>query len=477
MKKCSRFQNWLKTAMGVCMLLAALVVGICLDSFVSLADGAGKVTATSAKVRKEASTGSETVGSVLQGTTVSVTGQTTGSDGYTWYKVTIDGGVTGYIRSDLMELTDGSNPAQVVTPTTISGTPTTSTPDEPLVDVAEVEPVSASVSGGSPVRVRQNASTTSRIVTTAQSGLALTVIGQATGTDNKEWYQVSFISNGSEVSGFIRADYVAVSGELVPKGSAQTPEPEMPEVPEQEPVQETKDWETYYDTKWHLVDNVTGNSYDIAQMFSAVEANTKTLQDTLKEKKTQQAIIIVLVIIIILLGTVVSFLIFKLKDMADSVYFNQVEQETLRRKNVDRPVTRNQNGQRVMQTVGEEGTKRPAEGQPGQRPAGARPVGQRPAQGQPGQRPAGARPVGQRPAQGQPGQRPAGAQPAQRPVDGQAPVRQRPATPREMEDAKTQVFAPEEIAQVQENAAWQSKNFVNEDEFEFQFLDWSEDEQ
>ena len=27
-----------------------------------------------------------------------------------------------------------------------------------------------------------------------------------------------------------------------------------------------------------------------------------------------------------------------------------------------------------------------------------------------------------------------------------------------------------------ENAGWQAKNFVNEDEFEFQFLDWNEEE-
>ena len=190
----------------------------------------------------------------------------------------------------------------------------TSTPDEKLVDVTEVEPVSASVSSSSPVRVRQNASTTSRIVTTAQSGLALTVVGQATGTDNKEWYQVSFISNGSEVSGFIRADYVTVNGELAAPGSASPSQPETQQ-PEATPEPETagKAWDTYYDTKWHLVDNTTGNSYDIEQIFSSVEANTKTLQDTLSENKTLQIVVIIMVILVILLATGISFLIFKIK--------------------------------------------------------------------------------------------------------------------------------------------------------------------
>ncbi len=524
MRKSNRLQKWIRTAVGTFVLLATLAVGLDMNAFVSLADSAGKVTATSAKIRKEPSTSSETVGSVLQDAKVSVTGQASGSDGYTWYKVTASDGVVGYIRSDLMEITDGSTPASVVTPTTSpTATPTTSTPDEPLVEVAELEPVSASISGSSSVRVRQNASTTSRIVTTAQGGLALTVVGQATGTDNKEWYQVQFISNGSEVSGFVRADYVTVSGELVPAGSVQEEpvetEPEVKEEPEQK-----KAWETFYteeDGKWHLVDNTTNNSYDIAQIFSSVEANTKTLQDTLKENKNQQIIIVALVILVILLATGASFLLFKLKDMADSAYYNEVEQETMRRRTADRPVSRNQNGQKVMQTVGAEGKKkptaqrsgqggaRPAGGQGGQRPASQRPTGAQGGQRPASQRPAGAqggqRPASQRPAGAQGGQRPvsqrtAGTQGGQRPVSqrpagaAQAPVRQRPVQMQEPEEEMVQniftddtlVYDSTSVQQAakaveqerqEENTGWKAKNFANEDELEFQFLDWNEEEQ
>ena len=75
-----------------------------------------------------------------------------------------------------------------------------------------MQPISASATGGQSIRVRANASTTSQIVTTAKEGLALTVTGQATGTDGNVWYQVTFIDNGSEVTGFIRNDYVTLSG-------------------------------------------------------------------------------------------------------------------------------------------------------------------------------------------------------------------------------------------------------------------------
>ncbi|MBR1771847.1 MAG: SH3 domain-containing protein, partial [Lachnospiraceae bacterium] len=232
MKKSRVLRNRWKAIVGAFVLTAMLTAGLAADAFAitSYAASAGKVVANSAKIRKDASTSSESVGSAAKGTAITITGQTTGSDGNTWYQVTVDANTTGYIRSDLVEITDGSTPGTVVaattTTTTTSSTPTTSTPDENIVEVMAVEPVSANVSGTSPVRVRQNASTTSRIVSTAQGGLALTVNGTANGTDGNEWYQVTFISNGSEVNGFIRASYVKLNGELVPAGSTEAEQPQ-----------------------------------------------------------------------------------------------------------------------------------------------------------------------------------------------------------------------------------------------------------
>ncbi|MDE6015897.1 MAG: SH3 domain-containing protein [Acetatifactor sp.] len=538
MKKSNRLYQWLQVMAGTLLLFAALAVGLSADAFsiVSHAESAGKVTASSANIRKEPSTSSETLASTSQGAALNVKGQTTGSDGYTWYQVS-DGSVTGYIRSDLMEITDGSTPSTIVTPTSPSttSTPTTSTPDEPLVDVTDVEPVSGSVSGGSQVRVRQNASTTSRIVSTARSGLAVTVTGTATGTDGEQWRRVSFISGSSEVTGFIRADYVTVSGDLVPVGAGGTEQPEGGQEPSVEPEpEEVKDWDTYYEgEKWHLLDNTTGNTWDIAQIFSINVENANTLKAMLNKNRTQQIIIIILVILLMVMAIGISFLIFKLKDMTDSAYFNEVERETVRRRTADRPAERTagrtQGGQRVMQTMGE---RRPSgQGQAGQRPAGSqaarpggstqrpagqrpteqraagtqtarpggsmqRPAGQRPAgsqTGRPGdstqrpvsQRPAGSqtgrpddsaqRPVGQRPAeQRSTDQRPAGAQPAQRPANRQSDYASDYDYNSDYEqEAPVQEAAP---AQPQKKTGWKAKNFINDDEFEFQFLDWEDDQ-
>ena len=61
----------------------------------------GIVSAAAAKVRKEPSTSSDVVGSLLKGSSVTITDEVTDSAGSMWYKVTVENS-TGYIRSDLL---------------------------------------------------------------------------------------------------------------------------------------------------------------------------------------------------------------------------------------------------------------------------------------------------------------------------------------------------------------------------------------
>ena len=145
-----------------------------------------------------------------------------------------------------------------------------------------MEPVSATVTGGQSVRVRSNASTTSQIVTTAENGMALTVTGQATGTDGNTWYQVNFIANNTEVTGFIRSDYVALSGELQAPSTEQ-PAEEQPseEQPSEEQAAEdtqttSKDWDTQLQgDAWYLLDMVGQKQYKIDDLFSSIDQITE----------------------------------------------------------------------------------------------------------------------------------------------------------------------------------------------------------
>ena len=430
-------------------------------SFVSHAESTGKIIANGgANVRSSASSSATKVAGMEKGQTVSIISQVQASDGYTWYEVWVDAETKGFIRSDLVEITDGT------TPDASAGNNTQT------ADVTRVNPISATVKGGSNgVRIRSTPSSASgnNIVTTAQNGTALTVNGYANSLDRdgKVWYQVNFISNGSEISGFIRQDYVELSGELTPyteptvdPGTEPDTEP-TPTPPVQPEV--SKDYDTFeQDGKWFV--KTPEGAYEIARLLEN-NAYVGTLSNNQKNVKSQKVVIVILVLLLVAAAGAIGFLVFKIKDMMDSAYFNAVENETLRRR-------RAQAGQsgRVMQTVGtdKKGTpqgQRPAGAPQSQRPAGA-PQGQRPAGAPQGQRPAGA-PQSQRPSGAPQGQRPAGAPQGQRPSG--APQGQRPAG-----TSQEQKPAP----QSQNSSRPKPKNFMTEeDEFEFEFLNYEgEDE-
>ena len=499
---------------GAMAVIMVFMLGLFAERFsiVSHAQSEGKVTAT-VNIRKEASATSDALGSAMKDATVTINHQTKAADGTIWYQVFVDSDTLGYIRSDFVQITDGTTPptqeagAATTTPTaTPVATPTPVVANETPAQVEALNPVSASVTGGSSVRVRSNASTTSQIVTTVQNGMALTVTGRANGTDGKVWYQVKFIANGAEVAGFVRSDFVSVSGEMVPATSEEpATEPEEPtgvEIPD-EPV-EVKDYETQLQGEdWYLINNVTGYQYNINDMFNAVTTNEKLYKEEHKKVNSQKIAIIIMVILMVVMAGGIAYLIFKIKDMMDSAYFSQVEKETIRRRGNERTQV---GSQKVMHTVGVEkkrpnaavptqggarpaGQKRPNGGAPtqgGARPAGqqrpnggaptqggARPAGQqRPNGGVPtqgGARPAGQqRPNGGAPAQG--GARPAGQQ---HPNGGAAPVQggARPAGQKRPNTAAPAQGKPTP------NPGWKSKNFMqDDDEFEFEFLNWDGEE-
>ena len=497
MKKTVQRTSKFKAFWGMFALVLVLGAGLFAENlaFVSHAESAAKVTASSAKIRKSADSSSEVIGSAAKDKTISIKSQTKGADGYTWYEVYVDANTLGYIRSDLVSITDGSTPPSSSTTTTTTTTTTTAATPAPAVnetpvDVTAVEPVSATVTGGQSVRVRSNASTTSQIVTTAENGMALTVTGQATGTDGNTWYQVNFIANNTEVTGFIRSDYVALSGELQAPSTEQ-PAEEQPS--EEQPAEDTqttsKDWDTQLQgDAWYLLDMVGQKQYKIDDLFSSIDQITEiNAQFETNQKKitSQKVVIIILVILLVAAAAAVTLLIFKIKDMTDAADFSDAEEAALRRRRVDRPQTgrgqggrpapqggRTQGGQKVMHEVGAE--RRPAGKPAGQ---GGRPVqGQRPAGQQARPATQGARPTA--PQAGRPA--PQGTRPAAPQTGRPAPQGTRPAAPQTGRSAP-QVDRPVKPAQNNGNPqdpGWKSKNFMSDDdEFEFEFLNWDGDEE
>ncbi len=499
MKKKLDMRNSLLKGTVILALALALICGVfSANTIVGHAESQGKITAASVNIRKEPSTSSETIGSTERDKTVSVISQVKGADGYNWYKVYVNANTTGYIRSDLMTITDGTTPPSdgtTATPPPSNEPPaSTDVPQAPPVEVTDVNPVSGSVTGDS-VKIYDNASTSAGEVSVVQNGTALTITGQATDPEGTAWYRVSFISNDAQVAGFVQAVYVHPSGDLTPI----TNEPPQEATPTPTPVPEKQYDTVYVNGEWQLfnIDDPT-NGYSIKSLLEANSSNQEFYEGIQKTVKNQKIIIIILVFLLVAAVAGIAFLVFKVRDMMDSAYFNEVENETLRRRSAR---GEQEGGQRTMHTVGaprQEGrpsgarqsggtaqrpagssqSQRPGGAVQGQRPAGA-PQSQRPAGASQSQRPAGA-PQGQRPAGAVQGQRPAGTGQGQRPI-GTSQV-QRPAGASQRPGSPSQSQRPAGVPQGARPSQGggqkpQPKNFIADDEeFEFEFLNYDGDD-
>lgn len=502
-------------ALALVLAIGIFAVGFYGTPLTGYAAGQAKVTApTGAKIRERADTASTMVGGAEKDKVITVLGQTQGADGYTWYQVQVNENTTGYIRADLVEVS-GDIPAVGAD----GGEGEGGGEAAPPVEVTQVNPVSATVSGDG-VEIRDTASLAGQVLGTVPGETAITITGYVTDADGTTWYQVSYISGETQVDGFLLSDNCVPSADLTPLGQEppEVTEPEPPAAPEPAPYELIEK-----DGEWLIVDNVNdpGNGYSVKDLFQNAKANVEAFQKSEATVKNQKIIIIVLVFLLVAAVAGIAFLVFKIREMMDSAYFNQVENETLRRKNA----SGGQSRKPAMHTVG------PKESQPrtsGARPAGGtgRPAGsggqrssaagraageQRPASatsrmgaeqragGAQGQRPAGrsagARPVGgaagQRPVgsaqsarpTGTPGQRNAGGDPrsarvdsrgagtAQRPggAQGQRPVGAQSARRPEGVSGR----APQGARPGQNAQKSQPKNFMaDDDEFDFEFLNY-----
>ncbi|MBO5293359.1 MAG: SH3 domain-containing protein [Lachnospiraceae bacterium] len=192
MKKTGKMITRFATYMAAMILFAAC-------SMTVFADAEGTVIPGSAKVRSSADTSSNAVASVKANDKLTITGKTTGADGQTWYQI-VDGNTKGYIRADLVKV-NGTVEGSAGSDATVT---------ETNADVQPSDASSGTITSAS-VNVRKGPATTDAVVVSAKQGTVVTILGQTTGADGKTWYQVSFVSNGSDVTGFIREDLLEVS--------------------------------------------------------------------------------------------------------------------------------------------------------------------------------------------------------------------------------------------------------------------------
>ncbi len=320
----------------------------------------GTVTSDNVKVRSSASTTASQVSSLKNGDSVDIVDEATDASGYTWYKIYVNKNEFGYVRSDLVKKAGGS---------TDSNTSTSSTPASlPDTSVTSTEQRTGTITTDS-ANVRQGAGKAYESVGKVVKGDTVTITGEATGTDNKTWYQVTF---GNGKTGFIRSDLLSVSeaapaententegGEASGEEYTEGGEGEAQEQPTTTVVSDSGDgtYSLVYTTDetgvgiWYLYDNAEGYRVKVNELIEAAQASSQ-VNDLRKTNKNFKKIIIALAIVIAALIAGIVILALKLRD---SLYYEDEEEEEYdrysapsRRESRDRDMNRDADDDRSM---------------------------------------------------------------------------------------------------------------------------------
>lgn len=304
------------------------------------AQGTAVVSADSGKIREKASTGSEAIASVQNGDKLDVIAQTTDSEGYTWYKIYVNGTQTGYIRADLVKDVEGTIPTESgeSQETKPEQKPETKPEDkeedkkeetkpQTVTTVVTVSPsnvVEAKVTG-SKVNVRETPSTNGNVKGSAKGDTIVTVSGEATDSTGAIWYQISFNSGDSTINGFIRSDYLEVTqtleGEVTPEEPTEGEEPAEEEVVPEPTPSVPQDYEVHYEAnaegveEWFLYDHQKGTKQSISNLFTVLNQTQEAEAKLKGQVKTYKIVMIIMAVAILGLVVGVTVLLFKIRDL------------------------------------------------------------------------------------------------------------------------------------------------------------------
>ena len=162
---------------------------------------------------------------------------------------------------------------------------------------------SATVTSSS-VNIRSEASTSASLAGKATSGQELTVTGETQGSDGKTWYAVTF----DNVSGYIRSDLVEAHV------SEATAEPAVDETQETEEPEEEPIVDNSGSSAWYLHDNTMGTRYQVSDLLNAEETNKNNQATIDQTAKSMRFVVILMAFVIVVLIIVVTILIIKVRS-------------------------------------------------------------------------------------------------------------------------------------------------------------------
>ncbi len=281
-------------------------------------------------IRQEANTTSTVIGSTTSGKTVTIKDGVKDASGTIWYRVYMNADTLGYIRSDLVSMTDGSDAVQIIETTAQTETPSetpaatdtsnlaggaTAAAETPMdLQYASVKVAKA--------KIRTAPSTNDAVVDSMPQNTQLVVSGQSNGNDGV-WYYVTFTgTDGTEKTGFIRSDLVNL-GEMLPV--AEEPEPVEPEPvePEQPAEPVNNDYALVYEMDdhlgkeaWRLYDYTVSPAEirSVEEVLTAVRGWGSIIENNKKTITGQRIAIVVMAVFLAAFIVAIIIMAFKLRD-------------------------------------------------------------------------------------------------------------------------------------------------------------------
>lgn len=272
-------------------------------------------------VRSEASSSSGQVGSVARGQSVEVGEATTNAAGERWYAVTLSGGTTGYIRADLINVTEDATASEGTTDAAASdaGTDDASSDAAAAAEVARaigdgyavaMTPTNATVSQN--VNVRSGAGTGYTKIGELNAGTTLVVIGQAKDDADAVWYQFYTTGTEQQMTGFIRYDYITLGDAVVTETTAA-------DTTTQTDTASPKDYEAVYtqdengtDT-WYLYNNAAGTRRKISDIDAAIEQAQTLAAEGEKGAAKFRNIAVILGVLLLVAALAIGALVLRLR--------------------------------------------------------------------------------------------------------------------------------------------------------------------
>ncbi len=166
------------------------------------------------------------------------------------------------------------------------------------------------------VNIRSEASTSASVAGKATSGQELTVTGETQGSDGNTWYAVTF----DNVSGYIRSDLVEAHVSEV-TAEPTVDESQETEEPEEEPiVDNSADYSVAFEddgngsSAWYLHDNTMGTRYQVSDLLNAEETNKNNQATIDQTAKSMRFVVILMAFVIVVLIIVVTILVIKIRS-------------------------------------------------------------------------------------------------------------------------------------------------------------------